>query len=410
MLTREQVEKIREDFGYLKMDKKYVYFDNGATTQKPIQVIDSLGEYYNYENGNPHRGAHHFAMASTDVYEGARDKVREFINAKSSNEIVFVRNATEGLNLIAYSWALENLKAGDEILISIMEHHSNLVTWQYVAKKTGAKLVYLYLDEEMQITDEEFESKLNENTKLLSITAASNVVGTMPSVKEFIKKAKAKSNATCVVDAAQYAPHHKVDVQELGCDFLVFSGHKMVSAMGIGVLYGRKELLNSMTPYMYGGEMIEYVYEDKSSYMPSPQRFEAGTVNVGGAKSLKTAIEYIENIGIENIYEYESELTTYCYEKMKALPFIEVYTTPVKDRSPLISFNFIGAHPHDVASVLDNYGIAIRSGHHCAQPLHRKLGNNFSCRASFAFYNTFEEIDYFIEHLEDVRRMLQIES
>lgn len=410
MLTREQVEKIREDFGYLKMDKKYVYFDNGATTQKPIQVIDSLGEYYNYENGNPHRGAHHFAMASTDVYEGARDKVREFINAKSSNEIVFVRNATEGLNLIAYSWALENLKAGDEILISIMEHHSNLVTWQYVAKKTGAKLVYLYLDEEMQITDEEFESKLNENTKLLSITAASNVVGTMPSVKEFIKKAKAKSNATCVVDAAQYAPHHKVDVQELGCDFLVFSGHKMVSAMGIGVLYGRKELLNSMTPYMYGGEMIEYVYEDKSSYMPSPQRFEAGTVNVGGAKSLKTAIEYIENIGIENIYEYESELTTYCYEKMKALPFIEVYTTPVKDRSPLISFNFIGAHPHDVASILDNYGIAIRSGHHCAQPLHRKLGNNFSCRASFAFYNTFEEIDYFIEHLEDVRRMLQIES
>lgn len=410
MLTREQVEKIREDFGYLKMDKKYVYFDNAATTQKPIQVIDSLGEYYNYENGNPHRGAHHFAMASTDVYEGARDKVREFINAKSSNEIVFVRNATEGLNLIAYSWALENLKAGDEILISIMEHHSNLVTWQYVAKKTGAKLVYLYLDEEMQITDEEFESKLNENTKLLSITAASNVVGTMPSVKEFIKKAKAKSNATCVVDAAQYAPHHKVDVQELGCDFLVFSGHKMVSAMGIGVLYGRKELLNSMTPYMYGGEMIEYVYEDKSSYMPSPQRFEAGTVNVGGAKSLKTAIEYIENIGIENIYEYESELTTYCYEKMKALPFIEVYTTPVKDRSPLISFNFIGAHPHDVASILDNYGIAIRSGHHCAQPLHRKLGNNFSCRASFAFYNTFEEIDYFIEHLEDVRRMLQIES
>lgn len=410
MLTREQVEKIREDFGYLKMDKKYVYFDNAATTQKPIQVIDSLGEYYNYENGNPHRGAHHFAMASTDVYEGARDKVREFINAKSSNEIVFVRNATEGLNLIAYSWALENLKAGDEILISIMEHHSNLVTWQYVAKKTGAKLVYLYLDEEMQITDEEFESKLNENTKLLSITAASNVVGTMPGVKKFIKKAKAKSNATCVVDAAQYAPHHKVDVQELGCDFLVFSGHKMVSAMGIGVLYGREELLNSMTPYMYGGEMIEYVYEDKSSYMPSPQRFEAGTVNVGGAKSLKIAIEYIENIGIENIYEYESELTTYCYEKMKALPFIEVYTTPVKDRSPLISFNFIGVHPHDVASILDNYGIAIRSGHHCAQPLHRKLGNNFSCRASFAFYNTFEEIDYFIEHLEDVRRMLQIES
>lgn len=410
MLNREQVEKIREDFSYLKSDKKYIYFDNGATTQKPRQVIESLEEYYNYENGNPHRGAHHFAMEATDVYEGARDKVREFVNAKSSNEIVFVRNATEALNLIAYSWALENLSTGDEILISIMEHHSNLVTWQYVANKTGAKLVYLYLDGNMQITDEEFESKLNKNTKLFSITAASNVVGTMPNVKEFIKKAKSSSGAICIVDAAQYAPHHKVDVQDLDCDFLVFSGHKMVSAMGIGVLYGREDILNSMNPYMYGGEMIEYVYEDKSSYMPSPQRFEAGTVNVGGAKSLKTAIEYIEKIGMDNIYEYESELTTYCYDKMKKLPFIEVYTTPVKERSPLISFNFKGAHPHDVASILDNYGIAIRSGHHCAQPLHRKLGNNFSCRASFAFYNTFEEIDYFIEHLEEVRRMLQIES
>lgn len=410
MLSREQVKKIREDFSYLKSDKKYVYFDNGATTQKPKQVIESLGEYYNYENGNPHRGAHHFAMEATEVYESARGKVKEFINAKTSNEIVFVRNATEALNLIAYSWALENLSTGDEILISIMEHHSNLVIWQYVANKTGAKLVYLYLDENMQITDEEFESKLNKNTKLFSITAASNVVGTMPNVKEFIKKAKSNSEAICIVDAAQYAPHHKVDVQDLDCDFLVFSGHKMVSAMGIGVLYGREDILNSMNPYMYGGEMIEYVYEDKSSYMPSPQRFEAGTVNVGGAKSLKTAIEYIEEIGMDNIYEYESELTTYCYDKMKKLPFIEVYTTSVKERSPLISFNFKGAHPHDVASILDNYGIAIRSGHHCAQPLHRKLGNNFSCRASFAFYNTFEEIDYFIEHLEEVRRMLQIES
>lgn len=410
MLTKEQVEKIRRDFRYLDSEKNYVYFDNAATTQKPQQVLEAMNEYYNYENGNPHRGAHHFAMVATDAFETSRDKVRDFIGAKSSNEIAFVRNATEGLNLIAYSWALNNLKPNDEILISIMEHHSNLVTWQYVAEKTGAKLVYLYIDENMQITDEEFNSKLNENTKLFSITAASNVVGTMPNVKEFIKRAKEKSNAICVVDGAQYVPHHSVNVEELGCDFLVFSGHKMVSAMGIGVLYGKEELLNNMNPFMYGGEMIEYVYEDKSSFMPSPQRFEAGTVNVGGAKSLKAAIEYIEEIGIDNIFEYESALTTYCYDKMKKLDYLEIYTTPCEERSPLISFNFIGAHPHDVASILDNYNIAIRSGHHCAQPLHRKLGNNFSCRASFAFYNTFEEIDYFIEHLEDVRRMLQIES
>lgn len=410
MLTKEQVERIREDFGYLKSNENYVYFDNAATTQKPKQIMEATKDYYNSENGNPHRGAHHFAMVSTKVYEGARDKVREFIGANSSNEVVFVRNATEGLNLIAYSWALKNLTDTDEILISIMEHHSNLVTWQYVAKQTGAKLVYLYLDEKMQITDEEFLSKINKNTKVLSITAASNVVGTMPNVKKFIEIAKEKSNAICIVDAAQYIPHHKVDVKDLNCDFLVFSGHKMISEMGIGVLYGKEDILNSMNPYMYGGEMIEYVYEDKSSYMPSPQRFEAGTVNVGGAKSLKTAIEYIENIGIDNIFEYESALTTYCYNKMINLPYLEVYTTPVEHRSPLISFNFKGAHPHDVASILDNFNIAIRSGHHCAQPLHRKLGNNFSCRASFAFYNTFEEIDYFIEHLEDVRRMLQIES
>lgn len=410
MLNKEQIENIRKDFEYLNTDKKYVYFDNAATTQKPIQIIKATEQYYKHENGNPHRGAHHFAMVSTDVYEGARNTIKNFIGAKSSNEVVFVRNATEGLNLIAYSWALENLKPDDEILISIMEHHSNLVTWQYIAKKTGAKLVYLYLDKDMQITDEEFESKLNEKTKIFSITAASNVVGTMPNVKGFIKKARKKTDAICIVDAAQYIPHHKVNVIDLDCDFLVFSGHKMVSSMGIGVLYGKEELLNNMTPYMYGGEMIEYVYEDNSSFMQSPQRFEAGTVNVGGAKSLEAAIKYIEEIGIDNIFEYESALTSYCYDKMKALPYLEIYTTPIEKRSPLISFNFKGAHPHDVASILDNYNIAIRSGHHCAQPLHRKLGNNFSCRASFAFYNTFEEIDYFIEHLEEVRRTLQIES
>lgn len=410
MLSREEILNIRKDFKFLDMEREYVYFDNGATTQKPSAIIDGVIEYYEHENGNPHRGAHHFAVESTEVYEASRDRVAKFLNAKS-NEIVFLRNATEALNLIAYSWGLDNLKEGDEILLSIMEHHSNLVTWQYVAEKTGAKLVYLYLDEDMQITDEEFNSKLSDRTKLLTITAASNVLGTMPDVKKFINIAKEKnSDIVTVVDAAQYIPHHKVDVLDWNCDFTVFSGHKMYSEMGIGVLYGRAEILNKMKPFMYGGDMIEYVYEDRSSFLDSPQRFEAGTANVGGAKSLAMAIDYIESIGIEKIYEYESALTSYAYDKMKKLPYLDVYTTSSENRSPVISFNFKEAHPHDVASVLDSYNIAIRSGHHCAQPLHRYLGTNFSCRASFAIYNTFEEIDYFLEHLEDVRRVMGIES
>lgn len=410
MLSKEQVLDIRKDFKYLDIKENLVYFDNAATTQKPLQVVDSLKDYYEKENGNPHRGAHYLAIKATDAYEESRDKVAKFINA-TSNEVVFLRNATEALNLVAYSWALNNLTENDEILISILEHHSNLVTWQFVARKTGAKLKYLYLDDNMQITDEEFENKLTSNTKLLAITAASNVVGTMPNVKEFIKKAKAKNkDVVTVIDAAQFAPHHKVDVKDLDCDFLVFSGHKMLSAMGIGVLYGKEEMLNSIDPFLYGGDMIEYVYEDKSTFLDSPARFEAGTQNVGGAKSLAAAIDYIEKIGIDNIYEYESALTAYAYEKMEKLSYIDIYTTKNEHRSPVLAFNFKEAHPHDVASILDNYGIAVRSGHHCAQPLHRNLGINFSCRASFAFYNTFEEIDYFIEHIEDVRRLMGIES
>ncbi|RVU55237.1 aminotransferase class V-fold PLP-dependent enzyme [Anaerosphaera multitolerans] len=410
MLNKNDILEIRKDFKFLESTNNYIYFDNGATTQKPKKVIDGVDNYYYNENGNPHRGAHHFAIKSTEVYEGAREKVAKFINS-SSNEIIFLRNATEALNLIAYSWALNNLKEGDEILLSIMEHHSNLVNWQFVADKTKAKLVYLYLDDKMQITEEELNKKLSAKTKLFTITAASNVVGTMPDVKEFIKMAKKKnSGIITVIDGAQYVPHHTVDVKDLGCDFLAFSGHKMFSEMGIGVLYGKEELLNSMEPFMYGGEMIEYVYEDHSTFLKSPQRFEAGTVNVSGAKSLGDAIDYIEGIGSENIFKYEEELMKYAYDKMIELPYLEVYTTPVEKRSPVISFNFKEAHPHDVASILDNYNIAIRSGHHCAQPLHRYLGINFSCRASFSIYNTFDEVDYFLNHLEDVRRLMGIGS
>ncbi len=413
MLSREEILDIRKDYPFLNLKvngKKIVYLDNAATTQKPQVIIDNIAKFYRGENGNPHRGAHYLAMKSTEVYEGARETVRKFINAKSPSEIVFVRNATEALNLLAYSYGLNNLKKGDEILISIMEHHSNLVPWQMVAKKTGAILKYLYVDKDGQIPFEEIENKVNKNTKIFSCTLASNVLGTVPDAKKIIKYVRKNSDAVIISDGAQYVPHHKIDVCDLDCDFLAFSGHKMYSATGIGVLYGKEELLNSLSPFLSGGDMIEYVYEDKSTFLKSPQRFEAGTQNVEGAVSLAAAINYVESIGLEKIDEYEKYLTKYCYEKISKLDYLDVYTTPDENRAPVISFNFKQAHPHDVASILDNYGIAVRSGHHCAQVLHRFLGCNFSVRASFAIYNTVEEVDYFIEHLEDVRRMLGIES
>lgn len=413
MLSREEILDIRKDYPFLNLKvngEKIVYLDNAATTQKPQVIIDNIAKFYRGENGNPHRGAHYLAMKSTEVYEGARETVRKFINAKSPSEIVFVRNATEALNLLAYSYGLNNLKKGDEILISIMEHHSNLVPWQMVAKKTGAILKYLYVDKDGQIPFEEIENKVNKNTKIFSCTLASNVLGTVPDAKKIIKYVRKNSDAVIISDGAQYVPHHKIDVCDLDCDFLAFSGHKMYSATGIGVLYGKEELLNSLSPFLSGGDMIEYVYEDKSTFLKSPQRFEAGTQNVEGAVSLAAAINYVESIGLEKIDEYEKYLTKYCYEKISKLDYLDVYTTPDENRAPVISFNFKQAHPHDVASILDNYGIAVRSGHHCAQVLHRFLGCNFSVRASFAIYNTVEEVDYFIEHLEDVRRMLGIES
>lgn len=413
MLSREEILDIRKDYPFLNLKvngEKIVYLDNAATTQKPQVIIDNIAKFYRGENGNPHRGAHYLAMKSTEVYEGARETVRKFINAKSPNEIVFVRNATEALNLLAYSYGLNNLKKGDEILISIMEHHSNLVPWQMVAKKTGAILKYLYVDKDGQIPFEEIENKVNKKTKIFSCTLASNVLGTVPDAKKIIKYVRKNSDAVIISDGAQYVPHHKIDVCDLDCDFLAFSGHKMYSATGIGVLYGKEELLNSLSPFLSGGDMIEYVYEDKSTFLKSPQRFEAGTQNVEGAVSLAAAINYVESIGLEKIDEYEKYLTKYCYEKISKLDYLDVYTTPDENRAPVISFNFKQAHPHDVASILDNYGIAVRSGHHCAQVLHRFLGCNFSVRSSFAIYNTVEEVDYFIEHLEDVRRMLGIES
>lgn len=413
MFAKNEIEEIRKEFPFLNLKpngKQIVYFDNGATTQKPREIIDNIKNFYESENGNPHRGAHYLAMKSTEVYEGARQKVADFIGAKKASEVVFLRNATEALNLLAYSYGLNNLKEGDEIVISIMEHHSNLVPWQEVCKKTGAKLKFLYVDDDMQIPFSEIEEKVTKNTKIVSITGASNVVGTNPDIEKIVKYARENSDAKIILDGAQLVPHRKVNVSELDVDFMAFSGHKMYSALGIGVLYGKEELLNKMDIFLSGGDMIEYVYEDHTTFLDAPQRFEAGTANVEGAVNLAAAIDFIEKYGMEKIDEYERYLTDYCYDKLKNLDYLEVYTTSDKNRAPVISFNFKEAHPHDVASILDTYGIAIRSGHHCAQPLHRYLGSNFSCRASFAIYNTVEEIDYFVEHLEDVRRILGIES
>lgn len=413
MFTKDEIEEIRKEFPFLNLKpngKPIVYLDNGATTQKPREIIDNIKNFYESENGNPHRGAHYLAMKSTEVYEDARQKIADFIGARKASEVVFLRNATEALNLLAYSYGLNNLKEGDEIVISIMEHHSNLVPWQEVCKKTGAKLKFLYVDDDMQIPFSEIEEKVTKNTKIVSITGASNVVGTNPDIEKIVKYARENSDAKIILDGAQLVPHRKVNVSELDVDFMAFSGHKMYSALGIGVLYGKEELLNKMDVFLTGGDMIEYVYEDQTTFLDAPQRFEAGTANVEGAVNLAAAIDFINKYGMERIDDYERFLTDYCYSKLKELDYLEVYTTSDKNRAPVISFNFKEAHPHDVASILDTYGIAIRSGHHCAQPLHRYLGSNFSCRASFAIYNTVEEIDYFVEHLEDVRRILGIES
>lgn len=410
-MNQREIEEIRKEYPFLsdRSNRKIIYFDNAATTQKPQCVIDAMKQYYEFENANPHRGSHYLGMRATEVYEGARQKVAEYISAESSDEVIFVRNATEGLNLIAYSYALQTLKEGDEILISIMEHHSNLVPWQYVAQKTGATLHYIYLDEHFDFNLDEFEEKLNENTKIVSITGASNTVATMPDISTIVQKAK-EVGAITIIDGAQLVPHQKIDVETLNCDFLVFSGHKMYGPMGIGVLYAKKQLLEYMTPFLYGGDMIEYVYEQSTTFAPVPSKFEAGTQNVGGAVGLSAAIDYINRIGINNIASYERELSEYASNKIKQLEFITTYVSSRTHRSPLISFNIQDVHPHDVSTILDTDGIAIRTGHHCTMPLHRYLKLNATCRASFSIYNTKEEIDYFVQKLHEVRKVMGYES
>lgn len=397
---------IKKDFPLLE-NENITYLDSGATTQKPIQVIKALEEFYQKYNANPHRGAYSLSVEATEQYENTRTKIAKFINARHREEIIFSKNATESLNLIAYSYGMDNLKKDDEVVISIMEHHSNLVPWQKVTKKTGSKLNYMYINDEFELTDEEIENKITDKTKIVGITHVSNVLGTINNVKKIIKYAH-KKGAIVIVDASQSIPHMKIDVQDLDADFLVFSGHKMLAPLGIGVLYGKKEILNKMSPFLMGGDMIEYVYEQDTTFAPLPNKFEAGTQNVEGVIGLGAAIDYIENLGYDKIQEIEKEVLSYAREELSKLDFLDLYITPNENNhSSVISFNIKGIHPHDVASILDSEGVCVRSGNHCAQPLMRFLGIDSTCRASFYIYNTKEDVDKLVSTLNKAYDMFK---
>ena len=397
---------IRDDFPILK-NRNIAYLDSGATTQKPKQVIKAIEDFYENYNANVHRGAYSLSTEASAIYEDTRTKIANFINAKHREEIIFSKNATESLNLIAYSYGLDKLKKDDEIVISIMEHHSNLVPWQKVAKQTDAKLNYMYINDEFEISDEEIENKITDKTKIVGIPHVSNVLGTINNIKKIIKYAH-KKGAIVIVDASQSIPHMKIDVQDLDCDFLVFSGHKMLAPLGIGVLYGKREILNDMTPFLMGGDMIEYVYEQNTTFAPLPNKFEAGTQNIEGLIGLGSAIDYINNFGYDNIQKIENDLLSYAREELSKLDFLTLYLTPNKENhSSVISFNINGVHPHDVASILDSEGVCVRSGNHCAQPLLRFLGIDSTCRASFYFYNTKEDVDRLVKALNKAYDMFK---
>lgn len=395
---------IRKDFSILE-NENIAYLDSGATTQKPKQVIEAVDNFYMNSNANPHRGAYKLSIKATEVYDEARTKVAKFINADMPEEIVFTRNATESLNLIAYSYGMDNLKKDDKVVLSIMEHHSNLVPWQFVTKKVGAKLEYMYINNDGEISVDEINKKIVPGIKIVGITQVSNVLGTINPVREIAKKAHSVG-AIVVVDASQSVPHIKVDVKDLDADFLVFSGHKMLSPLGIGVLYGKKHLLDKMRPFLYGGDMIEYVYEQDTTYAPVPTKFEAGTQNVGGAVGLSSAIDYLNNIGMETVEKIEKELISYAMKRLSELDFIDIYgPKDLSKHTGVISFNVKGIHPHDVSSILDSQNVCIRSGNHCAQPLLRYMGLDSTCRISFYIYNTKEDVDRLINALIKTRNI-----
>lgn len=400
------VNNFKKDFPIFE-NKDIAYLDSGATTQKPTSVLEAIEKFYKNENANPHRGAYGLSIEATEIYENTRDKIAKFINAKHREEIIFSKNASESLNLIAYSYGLDNLKKDDEIVLSIMEHHSNLVPWQMVAKKTESKLNYMYINDNFEISDEEIETKITDKTKIVGITHVSNVLGTINNIEKIIKYAH-KKGAIVVVDGSQSIPHMEIDVQKLDADFFVFSGHKMLAPLGIGILYGKKEILNKMNPFLMGGDMIEYVYEQETTFAPIPNKFEAGTQNVEGVIGLGAAIDYIRNIGYNKIQEIEKEVTSYARQELSKLEYLTLYLTPNEEKhSSVISFNIKGVHPHDVASILDSKNVCVRSGNHCAQPLLRSMGIDSTCRASFYIYNTKEDVDKLVIALNKAYNMFK---
>ena len=394
------VEKIRKDFPILDQivnDEPLVYLDNAATTQKPKAVLEAVNRYYQEDNANVHRGVHTLAERATASYEGARETVRRFINASSTKEVLFTRGTTTGLNWIG-RFAEEILEEGDEVLISIMEHHSNILPWQEACRKTGAKLVYAYL-KDGGLDLEDFREKLTDRTKFVSITHASNVLGVINPVQEIAQLAHEKG-AIMVVDGAQSVPHMKIDVQKLDADFFVFSGHKMAGPTGIGVLYGKEHYLNQMSPVEFGGEMIDFVYEQSATWKELPWKFEAGTPNMAGAIGLAAAIDYLEAIGMDAIERHEQDLIAYVFPKLQAIEGLKIYgSQDLAKRSGVISFNLGDLHPHDLATALDYEGVAVRAGHHCAQPLIQYLEVPATARASFYLYNTKEDCDKLVEAL-----------
>ena len=407
-------QEFRRDFPLLNQTmngRPIVYLDNGATTQKPESMIQAMCGYYGGCNANPHRGAYALSIEATDIYENTRERVRRFINAPKAEEIIFTKNATEALNLVAYSYGRTKLGPGDEILLTIAEHHSNLVPWQEAAKATGAKLNYIYLEPDGNLSQKDIETKITPRTKVVAVTHVSNVLGLVNPVRDIADRAH-NAGAVVVVDGAQSVAHMAVDVQALGADFFAFSGHKMLSPMGIGVLYGRQELLSAMPPFLTGGDMIEYVSEQETTFAELPAKFEAGTQNVGGAAGLTAAIDYLEKLGFDRIAAIEQELLDYALPQLKALPYVELYgcDTTRNNKTGIITFNVKDVHPHDVSTILDAEGVAVRGGHHCAQPLMTYLEQNATCRASFYFYNTKDDVDRWIAALKKVREVMHLES
>ena len=402
------INKIRDDFPILKREvngKPLVYFDNGATSQKPQLVIDAINKYYTFENSNIHRGIHTLSQEATNAYEVARKKVQRFVNAQHEHEIIFTKGTTDSINLVAASFGKKHLKKGDEIIISNMEHHSNIVPWQMICEEKQAILKVIPINDKGELLMDEFERMLSPKTKFVSITHVSNTLGTINPVKEIIKLAK-EAGALVLIDGAQAVPHTKIDVQNLGCDFYAFSGHKMFGPTGVGILYGKEAILNDLPPYQGGGDMIKTVTFEKTTYNELPHKFEAGTPNIVGGIGLGVAIDYMNSIGLDKIEAYEHELLTYATEQIKQIEGVRIVGEAAKKAS-VLSFIVDGTHPSDIGMIIDKLGVAIRTGHHCTEPLMNRLNVPGTARASFAFYNTFEEIDIFIAALKRAVTMLK---